>query len=226
MLHLHVRDRDGAHTLDADLYRQVISAVRREAGCELLIQITTEAIGRFSPAEQMAAVDRIAPEAASIAIRELFPEGADERLAAEFLARQARRGLLAQHILYDVDDINRFEALAARGVIPREGTSQILVLGRYAPEQISSPADLPPMLAARTIAVPWMVCAFGRREAAAGVVAAALDGHVRVGFENNLHLPDGRIAPDNAALVAVVAAALQATGRRPASPGEARRLFS
>jgi uncharacterized protein (DUF849 family) len=226
MLHLHVRDRDGAHALDAELYLEATAAVRREAGADLLIQITTEAVGRFSPAEQIAVVDAVAPEAASIAVRELFAEGADERPPAAFLARCARQGVKIQFILYDVADIARFEALVARGAIPIEGASQILVLGRYATGQQSSPGELLPLLAARTQPFAWMVCAFGRREAAAGVAAAALDGHVRVGFENNLHLPDGRIAPDNAALVAAVTAALPALGRRPASPDEARRLLA
>jgi uncharacterized protein (DUF849 family) len=39
-----------------------------------------------------------------------------------------------------------------------------------------------------------------------------LGGHVRVGFENNLYLPDGTIAPDNAALVAGFAEAARSLG--------------
>jgi hypothetical protein len=42
-----------------------------------------------------------------------------------------------------------------------------------------------------------MVCSFGPREAACGIGAALLGGDVRVGFENNLALPDGSLAPDN-----------------------------
>jgi len=222
MLHLHVRDREGRHLLDADAYRETIAAIRREAGDDLLVQITTEAVGRYSPAEQMGVVDEVAPEAVSIAVRELFAEGADDRPAAGFLARQARRQTRVQHILYDVADIVRFEALAHSGAIPLEGASQILVLGRYAAGQVCDPADLIPMLSARRLPLDWMVCAFGPREAAAGLAAAALGGHARVGFENNLHLPDGALAPDNSALVAAVAAALPATGRRLATPAEAR----
>jgi uncharacterized protein (DUF849 family) len=153
MLHLHVRDRDGRHWLDAHAYKEAIAAVRREAGDDLLVQITTEAVGRYSPAEQMAVVDEVAPEAVSIAVRELFAVGADERVAASFLARQARRKTLVQHILYDVADIVRFEALTRSGEIPLEGASQILVLGRYATGQVSDPTELIPMLAARRLGV-------------------------------------------------------------------------
>ena len=41
---------------------------------------------------------------------------------------------------------------------------------------------------------------------------ARLGGHIRVGFENNILLPDGERAGSNAALVAVAARALSLLG--------------
>ena len=52
-----------------------------------------------------------------------------------------------------------------------------------------------------------------------------LGAHARVGFENNLHLPDGRLASRNADLVALVAAEAKRTGRGPATPSEARTIL-
>ena len=43
-----------------------------------------------------------------------------------------------------------------------------------------------------------MVCCFGQAENIAVAEAARLNGHARVGFENNLMLPDATTAPDNA----------------------------
>jgi uncharacterized protein (DUF849 family) len=45
------------------------------------------------------------------------------------------------------------------------------------------------------------------------LTAAGLGGHVRVGFENNLWLADGRLAASNAELVAQVAAGARLLGR-------------
>lgn len=226
MIHIHVRDRDGRHSLDADAYRNAIAAVRREAGPDLLIQITTEAVGIHSPEAQMAVVGEVAPEAVSIAIREILPNPALEPVVARFLAAEARRGALIQYILYDLQDLAAFDALLDRGIIPAQGAAQLFVLGRYAGGQAGAPIDLPPLLSRRANALPWGVCAFGGREAACAVTAAALGGHARVGFENNLLLPDGAMAPDNAALVAVVAQAAQAIGLAIATPDQARRLFA
>ncbi len=59
-----------------------------------------------------------------------------------------------------------------------------------------------------------MVCAFGRDEAACVSAGALLGGDIRVGFENNLLLPDGSMASTNASLVDTVAQLLRGFGRR------------
>ena len=226
MVHLHVRDAEGRHALDAAAYKSAIAAVRREAGADMLIQITTEAVGIYSPEAQMDVVREVRPEAVSLALREILPDAAREPIVARFLADEAARGGLVQYILYDQADLAYFEALLDRGLVPARGASQLFVLGRYAEGQISAPHDLLPFLNARSNALPWSLCAFGPREAACALAAATLGGHVRVGFENNLHMPDGALAPGNAALVDVVARAARAIGRASATPDEARRLYA
>jgi uncharacterized protein (DUF849 family) len=43
MLHLHIRDSQGRHSLDVDGYRQAIAAVRSAVGQEMVLQVTSEA---------------------------------------------------------------------------------------------------------------------------------------------------------------------------------------
>jgi len=227
MVHLHVRDAQGAHTLDPDSYRAAIDAIRDQVGDRIVIQATTEAVGRYSPTEQMAAVRALHPEAVSLAPRELVPEGSEETAAAaEFFHWLGEEGILTQYILYSDQDVARFDDLVARGVVPGGPKFVLFVLGRYTPGQRSQPVDLLPFLAANRAGHAWAVCAFGPREAACAVTAAGLGGHARVGFENNLLLPDGRTAPDNTALVANVAQAAALLGRPLADAATARRLMA
>lgn len=226
MIHLHVRDRDGAHTLDADAYRAAIDAVKREAGERIVIQVTSEAVGRYQPEQQMAMVREVRPEAVSLAVRELLPAGGDEREAARFFAWLAAERILAQFILYSDEDVYRFDDLAARGIVADTQRFVLFVLGRYSAGQRSSPGDLLPFLAANRRSHTWAMCAFGPREAACAIAAAALGGHARVGFENNLFLPDGRIAPDNTALISPVADGAIAMGRRLADAAAAREIMA
>jgi 3-keto-5-aminohexanoate cleavage enzyme len=226
MIHVHVRDAQGRHVLDADLYREATAAIRREVGEGLVIQATTEAVGRYTPAEQMALVRDLRPEAVSMAVRELIPDAGAEREAASFLAWMSGERIAPQFILYSADDLVRFDDLRCRGVVPDAFTDVLYVLGRYATDQQSTPRDLVPFLAVDGARYPWTVCAFGYREHACALTAAAMGGHIRVGFENNLHLKDGTLAPDNAALVADVAAGVRALGRPLADADAVRRRFA
>ncbi len=229
MLHLHVRDAEGGHTLDVGAYRSAIEAVRQAVGQDLIIQMTTEAVGRYQPAAQMEAVRALEPEAVSLAIREILPAEAEEETVAAFLEWLARQGIVPQYILYSTDDIRRFADLCVRGIIPEWARNVLFVLGKYANEHASRPLDLLDFLnALREVGIEvrsWSLCAFGSGEAACAVTGLALGGHARVGFENNLHLADGSIAPDNAALVAAVAAGARVLGRPLADVAGARRAF-
>ena len=224
MIHLHVRDRDGRHVLDADLYRDAMKAVRRETGDRLVVQITTEAVGLYSPAEQIAIVDAVMPESVSVALREIVPDVASEKAAAGLFERAWRAGMLVQIIVYDPTELMRIADLAARGVIPTAHPPVLAVLGRYSGTGASE-AELEAFHAGGISAYPWMLCAFGPGEAGYMGAGAGAGSHARVGFENNLHLPDGSTAPNNAALVAAAAEAAFGTGRRLASAQELRRLW-
>ena len=223
MIHLHVRDADDRHSLDADAYAAATAAVRREVGEGMIIQMTTEAVGLYTPAEQMAAVRAVRPEAASLAVRELCPDEDAVPAFAEFLSWMAVERIAQQYILYAAEDVDTFANLQARGVIPGGRPFLLYVLGRYTQGQKSVPEDLLPfMIEADPLDADWAICAFGSRECACALTAAALGGHVRVGFENNIHMADGSVARDNAALVEQVASGAKLLGRALAGANEAR----
>jgi 3-keto-5-aminohexanoate cleavage enzyme len=226
MIHLHVRDEQGAHTLDPGAYRAAIEAIRAELGDAIIIQATSEAAGRYGPEQQIEAMRALRPEAVSLAIRELVPDQEREAAAAAFLEWLVGEGVLVQYILYSDDDVRRFDRLLERRVIPERPLFLLFVLGRYSAGQRSDPGDLLPFLAVEQGRRNWAVCAFGEKENACATAAAALGGHVRVGFENNLLLPDGRSAPDNAALVAAAASAASVIGRPLADVAEARQIMA
>jgi 3-keto-5-aminohexanoate cleavage enzyme len=227
MIHVHVRDAAGRHFLDADAYRLAFDAIRAAVGDKLLLQATSESLGLYTPEQQMALVKALRPEAVSLALRELAPDEAAEPAFADFLVWLRRERIAPQIILYDAGEISRLEALHRRGLAPFETLPVLYALGRYAPGQRSQPTDLLPFLAARqsSFSSHWMVCAFGSRETACVTAAALLGGHIRVGFENNLHRPDGARAADNAELVEAAAQAIAATGLARASADALREAW-
>ena len=228
MIHLHVRDSDGNHTLSPDLYLQATDAIRDEVGDGLVIQITSESAGIFEPEQQMAAVSAVMPEAVSLSLKEFCGTSEEERPASEFFHHLYESGVYIQYILFDLLDIMRFKDMWMRGMIPGHCHSILLVLGRYSISRKSHPSDINPLTQALPDSSYWSVCAFGPNEHACMTRAAEMGGHCRVGFENNFHLPDGEVASSNAQLIEQTAATIALSDRhqrRLATAEEARRLL-
>lgn len=205
-LHAHVRDAEGRHVLDAGLYAELLAEFAR-AVPTMKVQITTEAVGRYTPAEQRRLVETLRPPAVSIALREITAEP-DARVTARFFPFCAEAGIAVQHILYDPDEVDRLASLVRGGVVPADGLQLIHVLGRYATGQVSAPADLAApvaRLAATGLAADWAICAFGPAETVILAEACRMGGKARIGFENNLLNADGSVATDNAERVAELA---------------------
>ncbi|AKM30661.1 class III aminotransferase [Pandoraea faecigallinarum] len=234
MIHLHVRKADGTHSLEVPDYEAGIAAVRRAVGNELVLQVTTEAVGIYTPAQQIATVRALRPEAISVALREVLPDAAHASAAQAFFAWLWQSQITTQYILYDTADVAQYWRLRASGAI-RPGRHWVLfVLGRYSKGQLSSPSDLLPFLNAWHAGVdaqgeasaetPWAMCAFGPREAECALAAVLQGGHARIGFENNLYLPDGSLCPDNAASLGVLTSAARPLALAPMTANALREL--
>ena len=200
MIHLHARDAQGRHSLELDDNLEIYHAVKAAAGDSMIVQLTTEAAGMYSPQQQMALVKAVKPEAASFALRELIPDEQSEEQGFVFFDWVAAQGILSQIILYDQADIERYFSLRERGVLPKQNQHALVVLGRYHEAQQSSPWDLRALYLDRFIEenVRCAVCAFGAREQDCLTYAMLLGLDVRVGFENNHLSSDGQLAKNNA----------------------------
>lgn len=203
IVHLHARDATGKHTLDPTINRAFMDTVRRELNDDVVIQLTTEAVGQFTPNQQIQLIRELRPEAASFAIQELIPSDstADKQRGGEFFDWVHNQGIIAQYILYSADDVSRYHQLKEEGVLPKNKHHLLFVLGRYSKTQQSEPTDLLPMLTALQDETRWAVCAFGQQEHRCAATAIALGGDIRVGFENNLHDMNGDQAASNATLI-------------------------
>lgn len=198
-IHLHIRDKDGAHTLDAGLYRETLAELSRMVP-EMRVQITTESVGIYSVAEQLDCLRQVRPSWASVSIREVAREG---DMVAHFYDTCGDNDIEIQHILYDESDARLLARWVRKGILP--GAPDVLfVLGRH--RETNEPTrDIVTSLLSLLPPVPkWMLCAFGEQEHRRLCEAAALGGDLRVGFENSLVDANGRKHENNAESVRVL----------------------
>lgn len=196
MVHLHTRDSNGQHSLAIDDNLLMLEAVNKAVGDSVIVQLTTEAIGLYSPEQQMELIKETTPEAASFGLNELIPNDSYLSVAEKFFRWVSDSGMIAQYILYSAEDLKRYFMLIEQGILPNKNHHILLVLGRYHKQLQSTPGDLIPFLNKQMLNGKhrWATCAFGSEEQKCLINAMILGGDVRVGFENNIFNNQGGIA--------------------------------
>jgi uncharacterized protein (DUF849 family) len=223
-LHAHVRGSEHQHLLDAGLYRELLDEMARRLP-DMLVQVTSEAVGIYTPQQQVACIEAVRPRMASMVLREISSDFTRPDYARQFFEWCVENEVHVQHIVFSEEELRHFLEYREAGVIPASQRCLMLVLGRYRADFQSEVADLDPFLQHDLTGFDWFVCAFGHQEQQCALAAIEAGGHARVGFENNLHLPDGEIAGSNSALVASLVEALRESDYRAATSASAAQLL-
>ncbi|MGF1735734.1 3-keto-5-aminohexanoate cleavage protein [Photobacterium satsumensis] len=228
MVHLHARDSAGKHSLEITENMRLYHALKEQVGDSILVQLTTEAIGQYSPEQQMALINAVKPEAASFALSELIPNDSYADNASSFFHATAEQGIIAQYILYSLKDLERYFTLLDQGLLPASNHHILLVLGRYDKHQTAIPQDLPALLQQRLFEhnKRWAVCAFGKYEHLCLAASMIMGGDIRVGFENNHVNHQGILASSNAEQVANLAGTAKQLGLATLDTNHFRRLLT
>lgn len=222
--HLHVRDDQGAPTMDVGRFRESLAAIRDAS--DLIVQFTTGgAVG--DPEEARIAPLQLSPEMATLTTgsvnfgRDVFlnPAPLIERLYVEMTSRGVmpeyeifEAGMVATALaLYDklgIDHHRHFDfVLGVAGALP------------YGPGVLSFLTGLLPPDAT------WSATGIGRSHLEVMKETIDMGGHVRTGFEDVRYLEPGRLASSNAELIGRVADAARGACRDLAGPAVTRQIF-
>lgn len=224
ILHIHARDAAGRPTLDPAVYAAIVRRIKAAAP-EPILQLSTGArAGRGW--EERAHPIRLLPEMASFTTGSSnFPGMVYENPPPflEFLAGVFREtGVKPEIEVFETGMIANALFLERRGLLARP-----FHFGFILGVPGSMPATVKNLLFLAE-SVPegssWSAAGIGRAEIPLAAAAIAMGGHVRVGLEDNLHLPDGTPA-SNVRLVEKVVRLAREIGREIAGPQEARALL-
>ena len=200
--HVHIRDDKGEHLLDAGIYRELLAEIKTRAP-ELIVQITTESAGKYNPQQQRKMARALGHSEVSAALREITADN-DKQESARFYQWAAQSGVRIQHIFISPAEVRQLASYIAKDIIGGDDLFVLFVLGSYA-GCAAQPQDIKPFLDAvrqTGLAARQMFCAFGRRENDCLLAAAMAGAECRIGFENNCHNANGKMAKNNAERVA------------------------
>ena len=203
-IHFHMRDEKGQHILDAGLCEEALKELQKQVP-KMHLQVTTEAVGKYSPDIMRKLAFEVKPPGISIGIREMIPSrqpSLDDIKVYKFLTES---GTKIQHICYGPEDLDLLSDLIEKASLSKNDVWCMFVIGHYSGE-VSNPDNIPAFLEKlkiHNINADWAVCAFAKEELSCLQMAIKLGGKIRVGFENSILMPDGKIAPNNETKVKV-----------------------
>jgi 3-keto-5-aminohexanoate cleavage enzyme len=225
LFHVHARDAEQKPTLDIGVYKANVRAIK-EVAPDVIIQLSTGArAGKDWDAR--ANPIRLLPEMGSFTtgsnnLPGIVYENSPQFL--EFLAGVYREtGVRPEIEVFETGMIANALILQKKGYLkpPLHFDFVLGALGAM-PGTIKNLLFLSESIPAGST---WSVAGIGKAEIPLSAAAIALGGHVRVGLEDNLTLPDGTAA-SNALLVEKVVRIAREIGREIGTPEEARQILS
>ncbi|MEW5725994.1 MAG: 3-keto-5-aminohexanoate cleavage protein [Thermodesulfobacteriota bacterium] len=224
VLHIHARDPQQKPTLEVAVFREIARRVKEQAP-DLVIQFST---GARAGRDWEARVNpvRLLPEMGSFTTGSTNMPGLVYENQPQFLEYLAavfqETGVKPEIEVFEAGMINNALYLVKKGLLdPPLHFNLVLGVPGAMPCSVRNLLFLSESLPAGST---WTFTGIGREGIPVAAAALALGGHVRVGLEDNLYLPDGRPA-GNAGLVEKVVSLAREIGREVAGPEEARRIL-
>ncbi|MBI5606937.1 MAG: 3-keto-5-aminohexanoate cleavage protein [Deltaproteobacteria bacterium] len=227
VLHIHVRDpRTQLGCQDPAIYREVVDRIRSRT--DAILCLTTSGIpGRNLPIEERLQSLAFDPEMVSFDAGSvnmgsnvfLNPPEFLEALAKATLAK----GIKPELEVFEIGMVYTCRRYLEKGLLKAPLHFQF-VLG----VQGGMPATPKSLLHLTEIIPPgstWSVIGIGASQLPMAVMGLMMDGHVRVGLEDNIYYSKGRLAESNAQLVERVVRISKEFGREVANPSEARKIL-
>ena len=241
--HIHVRYPDGRPSMEVEHYREVVDRIR-DAGCDVLINLTTGAGGRFVPSRDDPSVAApgttllpperrvehivaLKPDLCSLDLNTMWSGSSaviNAPWSVEAMAKLiVEAGVKPELEIFDSGDIHLAATLLKSGVLPQPPLFQIVTGIRFG---FSPSAET--LVYARSLLpanATWAAFGIGRMAFPMLAQAWLQGGHVRVGMEDAVMVSRGKLAADNAELVRKAASIIDSLGGSLATPAEARRML-
>ena len=237
MVHIHARLDDGTPTHEIDRIRATHDAIKEKTP-ELIVNLSS-AVGRGkTPEQRIAPIASIKPEMASLntnsmnfaAINWKTGEIVNDYLfdntfymLQDFSRAMEENGTKPEIEVYDMGGLDNVKLIMKQGMFS-DPMNFNFVMGVHGGAHFR--ADL---FAALVNALPpganFTACGVGREEFPTIMQSALMGGHMRVGLEDNVRLPNGALAKGSYELVKYAVMTSEVLGRDPATPDEAREIM-
>jgi 3-keto-5-aminohexanoate cleavage enzyme len=236
MIHVHGRDPStGAPTPDVKIVTDIYNAIRDRVP-ELIINVTSS-VGK-STEERLAPIIAIKPEMSSLNTNTMNFGMVDRKtgeinvdgvftntfsMLQDFGKTMERQGTKPEPEIYDIGGLDNWYLISKQGFFTEPYDFNFVwgVAGGYQ-FRASTFATVVDMLPPNS---NFTTCGVGPQQFPAAMMSCLMGGHVRVGMEDNIKMPNGELAKGSWEQVEAVVKMATFMGREPATPDEARKML-
>ena len=240
VVHIHARDVDmgGIPTADMSKIRPTIEAIRDRCP-DLLINMSSAITIGVTAEQRITPIVEMKPDIASLNTNSMNFALADRKtgvvnfefifentfgMIVDFATKMKENRVKPEIEVYDLGGMYNIHLVRKQEGLFEEPMHFQFVFGvaggiPFDARHLNTLIDMLPEGAS------WSVCGVGPNQFPAGICAAALGGHIRVGLEDNFRNIQGEVLKGNYEAVEWAASVARVAGREVASPEEARKLF-
>lgn len=242
--HMHVRDPETAKgSMDIKLYREVVDRIR-DAGSDIVINLTTGEGQRFVPSEDEPSVAGPGTTLAHPALRaahvkELKPEVCtldfntmvnktwtviNTPPTLEVMADIVNEaGTKPEIEIFDSGDLNMAKDFISRGLLKPPVMFQFVMGINFG--AAANPQTLTYLISQLPPDSIWAAFGIGKMSYPMLALSYLMGGHVRIGMEDTVYIAKGALAKSNAQLVEKAVHIVDQLGGEMATPSEAREIL-
>jgi 3-keto-5-aminohexanoate cleavage enzyme len=237
IVHVHGRRDDGFATYEIERIRQIYDAIKQRTP-EVIINLSSAASPDATPEQRLAQIVAVKPEIAtlntntmnfSIINRKTGQIAFDNVFTNTFtMLQDFGKAMEANEIkpeieIYDIGGLDNTLLIMKQGFF--SAPMNFNFVWGVAGGQAFRASSFECMIHALPKGSNFTACGIGREQFPAIAQSCILGGHMRVGLEDNVHMPDGTLAKGNWELVEVAVKIAECLGRGIATPEEARAIM-
>ena len=239
VVHIHVRDPEtGMSTEDINLIRPTIEAIRDKCP-ELIINMSTAIRPMLTAEQRIAPIREFQPDMASLNTNSMNFALADHntgevmfeivfentfQMLIDFAKEMRENKVKPELEIYDLSGLYNILLVNKQNILDDPLHFQF-VFG-VAGGVPYSPGNFHRMYEMIPEGSTWSVCGVGPNQFAANMASAGYGGHLRVGLEDNVRMPNRELAKGSYEQVEWAVRVAELCGREVATPKEARQIFN
>ena len=241
IVHIHARNEMGYPTWDLNIIKAVIDNIHEKAP-DILINLSSAITGAASQDQRIAPVQNYKPPLASLNTNSMnfsvgnfktgeVVGGAENIFRNPFtmiqtFAEEMKKARTKPELeVYDFGGLYNILFLNKQKGLFEQPLHFQFVFGALGGVPFSY-QNLAGFLNLIPSGCSWSVCGVAKDQFRAGLCAAAMGGHIRVGLEDNIRMPDGRLAKGSWEQAEWAAKVAKLAGREVATPDETRKIFN